>query len=289
MEPIIIITCGPTSSGKSKLPMKVKRYLKLKGGFQSFLIDDLVEKNPHFIEKVKEFIQTQKNNSKTKKQIIDMFLNPSEQTIKTFNYYYTSARKTTNCKTGADLNYDWGQSCDILNDLYLIQAFNSGKNIVFESRGISWPHWFFDLFKCQLKQHKYKIIVAWTVVDMCELLERNIYRAKRNVEQFLKSDKNPPPRLPDIRIDIYRDDLKKIIQTFQEQNKKQSNCKEKCVQLLVFDNNGKKSKLLYDNKIHSVKLGNKAIEYYNVTTNNICNKSKKNVKRVRHKTRKNKL
>lgn len=289
MSPTLIITCGPTASGKSKLPMKVKKYLKLKGGFQSFLIDDLVEKNPHFIEKIKEFIQTQKNKSKTKKQIVDMFLNPSEKTIKTFNYYYTSARKTTNCKTGADLHYDWGNSCDILNELSLTCGFNSGKNIVFESRGVSWPQWFFDLFQCQLKQHNYTIIVAWTVVDMCELLERNVVRAKKNVEQFLKSASNPPPRLPDIRIDAYTHDLKQIIQTFQEQNKKQSNCKQNCIQLLVFDNNGKRSKLLYDNKIHSVEIGNKAIEQYNVTENNTCNKSKKNAKSsLRNKTRKTK-
>ena len=50
---------------------------------------------------------------------------------------------------------------------------------------------------------------------------------------------------------------------------------------LVFDNNGKRSKLLYDNKIHSVETGNKAIEEYNVSTNNTCNKSKKNVKAKR--------
>lgn len=55
---------------------------------------------------------------------------------------------------------------------------------------------------------------------MCELLERNVVRAKKNVEQFLKSASNPPPRLPDIRIDAYSHDLKQIIQTFQEQNKK---------------------------------------------------------------------
>ena len=220
---------------------------------------------------------------------IDMFLNPSEKTIKTFNYYYTSARKTTNCKTGADLHYDWGNSCDILNDLSLTRAFNSGKNIAFESRGLSWPQWFFDLFQCQLKQYNYKIIVAWTVVDMCTLLERNINRTKKNVEQFLKSTSNPLPRIPDKRIDVYSYDLKQIIQTFQEQNKKQSKCKQKCIQLLVFDNNGKRSKLLYDNKIHSLETGNKAIEEYNVSTNNTCNKSKKNIKSpLRNKTRKTK-
>ena len=176
------------------------------------------------------------------------------------------------------MRFDWGKSCDILNDLNLTQAFNSGKNIAFESRGVTWPQWFFDLFQCQLKHHKYTIIVAWTVVDMCELLERNKTRAETSVSTFLDNpEKNLPPRLPDIRPDAYKVDLQKIIDTFKTQVKRQTSCRKDCIRLLVFDNNTRNSVLLYDNKgkVRAKKTSNAAndaIQKYNVSRN--CNLTK---------------
>ena len=197
MSPTLIITCGPTASGKSSLPKKVKQLLKIEGNFDSFLIDDLVEKtNPYYKGEVKKFIQTQQK-VKTTKEIMDMFLNPSKKMISKFNEYYWNARKKTNCETGEKLSSDLQSNCDNLNDSLLEKAFNTGKNIVFELRGVAWPDWLFDLFKNQLKKHNYTIIVAWTVVDMCELIDRNKRRAIKSVGEFLRDKcENSPPRLP---------------------------------------------------------------------------------------------
>ena len=293
MPPTLIITCGPTASGKSSLPRKVQDLLNIQGGdFHSFLIDDLVEQNPYYKKKVKEYIENERQkNGKTKEQIVEMFLKPTPKMIQDFNYYYAEARKTTNCETGADLRFDWGKSCDILNDLNLTQAFNSGKNIAFESRGVTWPQWFFDLFQCQLKHHKYTIIVAWTVVDMCELLERNKTRAETSVSTFLDNpQENTPPRLPDIRPDAYKVDLQKIIDTFKTQVKRQTSCRKDCIRLLVFDNNTRNSVLLYDNKgkVRAKKTSNAAnaaIMKYNVSRN--CNFTKRKVGKNKRKTKRN--
>ena len=297
MPPTLIITCGPTASGKSSLPEKVQNLLNIQGGnFESFLIDDLVEQNPYYKKKVKEYIENERQkNGKTKEQIVEMFLKPTPKMIQDFNYYYAEARKTTNCETGADLRFDWGKSCDILNDLNLTQAFNSGKNIAFESRGVTWPQWFFDLFQCQLKHHKYTIIVAWTVVDMCELLERNKTRAETSVSTFLDNpEKNLPPRLPDIRPDAYKVDLQKIIDTFKTQVKRQTSCRKDCIRLLVFDNNTRNSVLLYDNQGEVTEKKTKdaaiaAIKKYNVKRRCVGGRhiTKRN-KRLKKKGTKNK-
>jgi pantothenate kinase-related protein Tda10 len=51
----LIVTVGPTGSGKSRLPEEVMTLLGIKGEAQKFLIDDLVENNEFYKNEVKKY------------------------------------------------------------------------------------------------------------------------------------------------------------------------------------------------------------------------------------------
>ena len=281
MLPYLLIVLGPTGSGKGSLPSKVITKYKLEKKNELILVDNYVEKNPYFKLKIDQFIKKQTKQGKNHKQIINMFMKPTNKMINTFNEIYFDSRKERHCKTGKKMTQKQKEtsSCDIINDKKLTNAFSKGKNIVFETKGTYWPSWLFDMFKHDIIQKKYNIIMAWSIVDICELLFRNKNRAKINVEQFLQDSSNPPPRLPDIKIKNYTTELNTIIKTFLKNNPKNKNklCVFKenpktCIRLLLFDNNTQNSQLLYDSMNQSYKIGNKTIKKYNVKKSSRCTK-----------------
>ena len=74
---------------------------------------------------------------------------------------------------------------------------------------MSYPKWLFKLYGIELQQ--YKIIMAWTVVNICDLYKRNLRRAKQSLQEYMKNNTKNTPRLPDIRPDTYIPKLIDII------------------------------------------------------------------------------
>jgi len=263
-KPYLIIVAGPTASGKATLPSKVIKHAKLNSrGVKSFLIDDLVEQNPYFKQKVGDYIN---RKGKTYADIKSMFLNPTEAMLNELNNYYFIARDSTNCNSGGKcVNKNDCNTCALKLDIGMKKAFDKGANMVFETKGSYWPDWVFNMYKDQIKRHKYTVIVSWSIVELCELLIRNKTRAIKSLDAFLLDPTSSPPRLPDIRIGPYTMDLLKIINVFKKHNSSKKLCTSKtakCIRLLLFDNNTTESKLLYDSSVSPNEIGNIAIDKY---------------------------
>ncbi len=282
-RPYLIMVMGPTASGKGTLAKKVTDVLNLDGNSEKIMIDELIENHPQYKKKVDEFIGEQRKKGKSDDDIIKMFSEPSNKTIEYFNQIYFSVRKEYNCDTGSKLNGE-GLSCDDKNDKRLMQSFKSGKNIIFETTGEYFPDWLFKLHKRSIKRYNYQVILSWNVVDVCKLLYRNKNRAQQQIKQYLRDSSNSPPRVPNIKANQYEKSLSNIIETFKKSEEMKNdlvcsikkvsrNCK---IRILIFDNNHKKSKLLYDSLKDNSQVGAKSIEKYNIKKTKKCKKKNKN-------------
>ena len=309
-QPYFLIVLGPPASGKGSLPEKVKQYLNLDSKpAVKVLIDDLVENSPYYKKKFNEWIQ-----DKTETQIQREFRSPTKKTLNEFNDMYFTARKFTNCKTGTSIKEKPKSNgtplkgtCDYINNKKLENAIKYKKNVIFETKGEYFPQWLFDIHDLSM----YHVINAWSVVDLCKLLDRNKSRARQHVSNYLNntiiSDKLPP-RLPNLKLSVYASGLRKTIETFKTTLKKKNilcgvdidgtKCNE--MRLLVFNNNSLKPSLepVYDSKKGNLKninveelRGLKAIKPYNVhkkCTKKIKSKKSNKTKKSNKKSNKTK-
>lgn len=305
LNPYLIVVAGPTASGKGSAPSKLQKLLNLSTKYKSVLIDDLVEANPHYRKGVQNFINDKKNGPEklTDEQIIDIFNNPTPDDLKIFDKLYFESRKNTDCNTGSIVETSKenpsSNTCDTKNDNILKQAFEKSDNIVFETTGQWWVGWLFEQFKDQIQRNKYDIIVVYSIVDLCNLIIRNKDRAKKSIREFLADNKKPPPRLPDIRKEKYKEIVNKIIQTFKSNNYKclytDKPYSKGCIRFIILDNRTKniKNPLLYDSFENSEIGKTKNTKHINIyaddCTQNGGNKqvTRKKNKNKKTKTRKN--
>jgi len=276
-NPYFIIVAGPTASGKSSLVNKISHYLKneelldkTKTNFIS--VDNFIEKNPYFKNEIDNYFKKQFKNDKN--NIYNEFLYPSKKTIKFFNKVYWESRKNRDCITGKKLNLKKKtlnekkyKPCSklIANDILL--TLKKRENIVFETTGITFPFWIFKEYPNDLMN--YNLIIAWSIVDICDLYNRNKFRTLSTVKLFIETITDNAPRLADIRKKNYKRNLINIIDTYKELVKYHGNRSLSKLRLLLFDNRGKISKNLYDSYINSDKTGYNEILKYNIHNN--CN------------------
>ena len=271
-KPYLLITCGPTGSGKGSLPEKIFNYTGIKNQtYESILIDDIVAKSSYYKEKVinyinelKETLNTGKNNTKNNNQkLIEMILEPTDEMIVKFNEFYYETRGDIDCiskEKCSTLKNKECITCDMINDKKLETAFKKRANILFETTGTTWPTWLLKSDKFTNYIKNYNIIIAWSIVEFCELLFRNKKRASIKAADFLnymnqKNNKNYNNnkngiRLPEIRKDEFIKRINDIIAVFKKYNKKTELCNDndKCIRLILIDNNTKKINVLYDSK-----------------------------------------
>lgn len=251
-NPYLLIVAGPTASGKGSLPDKVIEDLQLGGAINvKLLIDDYVEQNPYYKDKVTNFIKSKQNSGMTNDKIKELFLSPTDELIETFKQYYFTGRDSTNCDTGIqnDNNPESGNCYNKL-EADFITALNERKNIIFETTGMNSPSWIFDEYRSKLDSGNYNIIMAWTIVEVCELLKRNKSRMIEALDNYFKGE-GSTPRMTDTTPESYIIGVNKIITTFLEINRDNNKNKfyeGKNVRLLLYDNNERPSKLIYDNE-----------------------------------------
>jgi hypothetical protein len=246
-NPYLIITAGPTGSGKGSLPDKIIKYLNLnKNERVNILIDDIVENQENYKKEIKKIINKYCIDIELCKNLKDKINNPDDEILKNFNDIYFNTRKNKGCN-----NTD--KTCDNINDEKLENAFKNGKNIIFETTGTYYPSWIFKYNMEKLNEWKYEVIMAWTIADWCELVKRNSSRAIESFEKFIKDNDSPGPRLPDIRSDNYKRSAKIINDVFYRiafncgKTFKIDFCKKE-IRLIVVDNRTKNNtnNILYD-------------------------------------------
>lgn len=259
-SPVLLITLGPTGSGKSSIPKKVAGILGLSNPeFVEVLIDNLVENHPTYKSDVKKFIDARRQKYKEQHpglsddeintNLINKFTSEDiDNTIEFFNNTYYKTRNEVNC-TQTNTNSDNIITCNRKNDSIFKDAMDAGKNVVFETTGESYPNWIFTTYKQQIIASKYQIVFAMNVVEICDLIQRNYNRAKHSLEEFINDPNKPAPRLPDMKFETFRAKIEQIVTTFNT-NVYNASCDkiyDGCqIRKFVFDNNSYNGQTLYD-------------------------------------------
>lgn len=258
-DPYLFIVAGPTGSGKSSLPGKIKKYLGIKddNNINKILIDDIVEKQQSYKTFVKNLIKKECPESldticSNLKQKLE---NPDEEILKEFSDAYNIARNDICCNCNAS-TCEPCISCNAINDNKLINALNNGNDIVYETTGTYYPSWLFTWSPVAnpLKEKNYKVIMAWTVANWCNLISRNKSRAVDDMENFLITGKSTP-RLPDITQKTYKKNVELIQDVFYRiisncgDTYKKNFCKYP-VRFMVIDNRKKNiaNPVIYDSQ-----------------------------------------
>ena len=323
-KPILIVTLGPTGSGKSSLPDKVKTYLNSKGSSSDLklgwpdttehnpelvLVDDLVETSTKYKSEVFKILKAHLNpdsssNTQTEitmeeykklffgkeakanaaiafkyfelddkkniQKLMSLINSPSIEVSQNFTKAYFDARDFFECRKdntignppptwleipverNCESNPPKGSPkqsymsencnkkiseidkvCSKVSDDNFQKYIDNKNNIVFETTGLSFPFWLFDVFGTQLKD--YKIVFAWSFVTLKDnnLENRIKTRAKANLVDFYIKNKQlftqkstgkstelvgelvgSGPRLPDVS--TLNESVKLINQTFQD-------------------------------------------------------------------------
>lgn len=250
-KPTLVITMGSTGSGKSKLAKTMIDKLKLKNP-KFFLIDDYVENDKEYKQKIKKFSKNKNAKSKLK--------NPDKKTLKYFEKSYFSVRnngckkrlinKRTPKKKCVDLA---GKGCDLLLSIELNDAILKKENLIFETTGRYYPKW---LIKAIKRCNNYNILIAGVKVSLNNLIKRNKSRSIEGLELFLKdTDKNPAPRLPDTNKKSLKDQKRLLNKTLKniilkgcvKGNKKDIDyCSKYSISRLLIFENDKELKIIYD-------------------------------------------
>jgi hypothetical protein len=254
----LIVTLGPTGSGKTDLTNKTVSYLGLNPDNVKILIDDLVENNPTYKAKVSSILGDVLKECKTDKTYCkdpecaecdtsSYYEHPSKELLSKFATAYFSTRKGPDCVAGSTL------TCEGVNRSIVQNAINNNKNIVFETTGREIPFW---LLSAPYMTSNYQIVFAYSIVKFDELIKRNTGRTVKSINAFLANQSNPAPRLPDVEYNSFKEVVltirnslltlyNKCIITYESE----SACgTEHIGRLLIFDNSGSAMTLAFDSK-----------------------------------------
>ena len=206
--PYILITCGPTGSGKSNLIDKSLKYLQLAEPFEKniFIIDNLVEEHPNYKIQSKQILDNHFSKNNTKLQV--------EQKIKNLLNAPIKNKNNSIFKEFTDAYFSVrGNELTSFFDEKLRSAIKNNDNFIIETTGRSFPSiigWTYNY---------YKVFISYSLVEFCTLIDRNIKRMIAQLELFYKNNSlainslAPAPRLPDIRFQKFGEVVTIILQT----------------------------------------------------------------------------
>ena len=266
--------------------------------FVNLSLDDLIVKNPYYKAGVDEFLQLNNYNPKSKsqsrsnsisksksrsnsrsksrsnsksKECINLFSESSQETIDYFNKLYFETRENVDCISGeicekknCTSNSDIKKKYQICKSLILdlmVDAIHQDQNIVYESTANKISKWFFNYILKELIEYNYNIIFCYSIVEFCELIQRNKNRAISHLEKYLNTNESAP-RLPNIQETEFKKEIKSIINTFKSKILKLK--KKQNVHIIIFDNNTRDNVVLFDSLIDSNDTAIKSIDGFNI-------------------------
>lgn len=253
--PYFIITAGATGSGKTQLITETMTHLGIeKEKFVKILIDDLIENDENYKVKIIDIYKSIKEEcEKDVKCEESKYNNPNPELYKKFSDAYFETRNTIRCEPQKhQSNCNNLLSFNQLNDQNLKNAVKENKHVVFEFTGSYIPEWLLDP---SWITDNYNIVVAYSLVTLQNLVQRNKSRAYSAMIKFQQNHNDPAPRLPDVSekkfklvvSNIYNVLINLYNSCIINYDKNIEKCgRKKINQLLIFDNNGSSMKLLYN-------------------------------------------
>jgi polyhydroxyalkanoate synthesis regulator phasin len=242
--PYLLITNGSTGSGKTIMASKTIEYLKLNPDNTKLLIDDLVEENDAYkVEALKILQGVQEQCNKNTEDVEKKYTHADNVLQQKFSNAYFMARRDVQCERSCCSN------CDTLLDQMMISAIASHKNIVFETTGLKELKW---LFSEMIKDQKYYVISAYTLVDVNLLRQRMTQRTLNSIRSFEANVHNNAPRLPDLNFEHIKKNQTKVIDNLVkaiselEWEKKNSLPQNGINRILVYNNSGPDMQIIYD-------------------------------------------
>jgi len=251
-NPCMILTAGPTGSGKSDLTQIALELLYSTQGLpkcKKFLVDDLVEKSDLYKKKIDDIIEKFGCDKSISEGDCNL-INPSPTILKHFEEAYMSTRKVGPCNS---LN---PEPCNDIFKSSIKAAISDGKNISIETTGSKIPLDYVNLVDLS----KYNIVFVYSLVSFDALLGRNTNRASKNMTTYLNDKTKPGPRLPDVSEKEFKKNTSLIIQTIIKlrnvclrrgrppYNICQNIASGSPFTLLIYDNDGLAKKLVYNSR-----------------------------------------
>jgi hypothetical protein len=254
---VLLITVGPTGSGKTALAKAASKKVAPKARLRSFLIDDDIENDPVYIKRVRAIL---------KDVGAEALRAPTVEILRRFEEAYWQTRTQYGCvearkrmtseimgnptATSPDIFHVSG-GCDSAFDLRLSRAISMGDNILFETTGLSYPKWLVEA-----THGRYRVVIAYTTVTFDKLLARNKSRAYDDAVKFLRG-LGGAPRLADLG-DEFKSKVSKIERGLKELKshkcwESDTHLKKKSVEhcgkvpidtLLVYNNSGANIQLI---------------------------------------------
>lgn len=239
----MIVTCGPTGSGKTTLASETAKLLNI-NDYVVLLVDDIIENNPEYKKKIEKILEESFPGKNCVQE--GCLNNPPPEVYAKFADAYFSTRKTPN--KGCD-----DMKCDDYFDKKLQNAIAAKKNIVLESTCGYYPKWLLDE---TMTPKDYTIVFSYSLVSLCNLIKRNSKRAQEQLTTYMQDkQKNPAPRLPDVRYDT----IKKTVEGIRDilltrvlscSIKQGQEC-VRDIRVIIFDNNSAKMNRIYDSQTES--------------------------------------
>ena len=202
----LIMTLGPTGSGKSSMAQKLKEYATqinstaVRYDWQTKVLDEYVEESPEYRTKMDLIIEKLSNlyggipELKNKLDDLDgCSINdePWSSFAKECSDAYFEVRSTkTNGKNKVDL----------FNDTFHT-SLQEGKNIIFEITGRNMLTTIeamnaITAYTNDCENFNYIILAGYNITDYYSLQTRNIQRFTQALKQYLEDSSSKPPRLP---------------------------------------------------------------------------------------------
>jgi len=235
--PYIIVTNGPTGSGKSVLMKKVIKHYGLEKEYRTFLIDDLIESNEWYKQSIDLLIVEECKSRDLCPALKERLNHPDSEFYEKFSSLYYKYRGKTNEKWCNNKT----TTCNDFLDHLLEESIRRRDNIVFETVGTYYAKWLID------KLHGYKVYFAFTILDFDENIRRNNMRAVTQMRKYIHDRTTNAPRLPDVSVDHLSKTIKQIgVNLLSLMTQKMFDTLPEVHHIIVFDNTTESNVVIYD-------------------------------------------
>jgi energy-coupling factor transporter ATP-binding protein EcfA2 len=260
-NPTIIITAGPTGSGKSSLLDKALELLykhRETPTYKTFLIDDYVDNSQSYKDIVDNIIDKYNCKESIEPDSPCDVANPNQELIDDLDKAYFEIRENGPCDSS-------GKSCKEIFNVDLKTAIENRENILIETTGKDIPLKYISKIAQFAGLTNYNFLFMYSILDFNPLIDRVKSRFKKSMTSYLNDKNSSAPRISNISREPFKKKTSKIITTLIK-------LRNECLRLgrpsnpecgalnsngnfilLIFDNNSMPSKLIYDSRtIHKL-------------------------------------